>query len=281
MISNHDAIANPCCDRVRARWRRLRLFKASVNVGACRVGDSRHCAGRCSICRPVARRARARCGHGARRRRCRDGVARCCRSGIRRPTSRSRASSRSARPRSTIGSSAPSTSFARDANDASPALVGPMLADAARRVAALDLDSIVPRELLRRAGFQARGGARASRRRAVRRARAGAPGVRRGVADAVSRARRRSRSRRATRASRPARRWRSRRGWSATARRSSRRSQIADGDRWRVRPRWTTRRPARSIWRSVRSTASFKYRVVAGAVTSPTYEIAGRACRRA
>ena len=37
----------------------------------------------------------------------------------------------------------------------SPAIVEPMLADTTRRVAALDLDSIVPRELVRRAGLQA------------------------------------------------------------------------------------------------------------------------------
>ncbi|HEY2905958.1 MAG TPA: DUF4175 family protein, partial [Vicinamibacterales bacterium] len=38
---------------------------------------------------------------------------------------------------------------------AAPAIVGPMLADTARRVETLDLDSIVPRELLRRAAFRA------------------------------------------------------------------------------------------------------------------------------
>jgi hypothetical protein len=38
---------------------------------------------------------------------------------------------------------------------ASPAIVGPMLADTARRADALDIDSLVPGEALRRAGFQA------------------------------------------------------------------------------------------------------------------------------
>jgi hypothetical protein len=44
-----------------------------------------------------------------------------------------------------------------DRERASPGIVGPMLADTARRVEALDLDSIVPRELLRRAWFGAAG----------------------------------------------------------------------------------------------------------------------------
>ena len=73
-----------------------------------------------------------------------------------------------------------------------PALAGMMIADAARRSSAIDVDTIVSRESLRRAGFQS-----------------AAALIALGAVLFASRG--------------PARRWRSRRAWSATARRSSRR----------------------------------------------------------
>ena len=71
-----------------------------------------------------------------------------------------------------------------------PALADLMIADAARRSSAIDVDTIVSSESLRRAGFQAAAAVLVLGDRAVRVARAGAPGGRRRVADAVSRSRR-------------------------------------------------------------------------------------------
>ena len=53
--------------------------------------------------------------------------------------------------------------------------------------------------------------------------------------------------------------------------------QIADGDRWRAAEMSSDAGRARSVWRCASVTLSFKYRVVAGAVTSPTYDVVGRA----
>ena len=130
-----------------------------------------------------------------------------------------------------------------------------------------------PRESLRRAGFQAAAAALvAAGRRAVRGARPGAAVGRRRVADAVSRARHpRGDARQRARAGRHAADDR------GAAGRQPRAGDRAAADR-RRRPLARRRdgaatRPASSACRSPSVAASFKYRVVAGAVTSPTYEV--------
>ena len=155
-----------------------------------------------------------------------------------------------------------------------PALAEPMLADAAPAGSDVDLDTVVPASALRRAGFQAAAavlvlaaplfvGARARRGRPLDAASLTLfPVARR----ARGHARQRAHQGRLAAGD-------SRRGSSATARRSSRRCRSPTAIAG-ARRRWPTdaagRVPAR---RSTPVTAPFKYRVVAGAVTSPTYDV--------
>ena len=140
--------------RVRARWQRLRLFKASVNVAlaASAILGIALIAGRFAGRSPVALALVAVTAFVAI-------VAAMVWRLL--PLRHSPADQHVAR---FIEERAPSLDdrlvsavdvVRTERTHASPAIVGPMLADAARRVEALDLDSIVPRELLTRAAFQA------------------------------------------------------------------------------------------------------------------------------
>ena len=153
-----------------------------------------------------------------------------------------------------------------------PALAGMMIADAARRSSAIDVDTIVSGESLRRAGFQAAAAAAAlaivlfASRGPARQAVDAAsltlfPGrVDLNVTPGNAR----------VKAGSPL---------AIQARLVGNRApiiaqvQIADGDRWRVSE--MTSDAAGSFRLALPSVgAPFRYRVVAGAVTSPTYEIA-------
>ena len=153
-----------------------------------------------------------------------------------------------------------------------PALAGLMLADAARRAAAIDVDTIVSSESLRRAGFQAAAAAlvlgvllfvsRGPARQAVDAASLAMFPDRVGLNVAPGNAR--------VKAGTPL---------AIQARLVGNRApviaqvQIADGDRWRAAE--MTSDAAGSFRLDLPSvSAAFRYRVVAGAVTSPTYDIA-------
>ena len=153
-----------------------------------------------------------------------------------------------------------------------PALADLMIADAARRSAAIDVDSIVSSESLRRAGFQAAAAAlalgmvlfasRGPARQAVDAASLTLFPDRVGLTVTPGNAK--------VKAGSPL---------AIHARLAGNRApiiaqvQIADGDRWRVVE--MTGDAAGSFRLALPSVgAPFNYRVVAGAVTSPTYEIA-------
>jgi hypothetical protein len=153
-----------------------------------------------------------------------------------------------------------------------PALAGLMIADAARRSSAIDVDTIVSRESLRRAGFQAAAAlvalgvvlfaSRGPARQAVDAAALTLFPERVNLLVTPGNAR--------VKAGTPL---------SIDARLVGNRApiiaqvQIADGDHWRTAEMTSDTAGAfRLAMPSVG--APFKYRVVAGAVTSPTYEIA-------
>ena len=153
-----------------------------------------------------------------------------------------------------------------------PALADMMMADAARRSSAIDVDTIVSSESLRRAGFQTAGAvlvlgivlfaSRGPARQALDAASLTLFPDRAGLNVTPGNAR--------VKAGSPL---------TIQARLAGNRApiiaqvQIGDGDRWRIRE--MTSDAAGSFSLAMPSVAApFKYRVVAGAVTSPTYEIA-------
>ena len=153
-----------------------------------------------------------------------------------------------------------------------PAFANAMLADAARRTAAIDIDTIVPAAALRRAGFQA-----AAAAMALGLVLFAARGPARQAADAASLTLFPARigldvtpGDAKVKAGSPL---------AIRARLVGNRApviaqvQIADGDRWRISD-MSSDTPGSFRLAMPSVGASFKYRVVAGAVTSPTYEIA-------
>ena len=200
----------------------------------------------------------------------------CGRFATRPPIGSSRGSSRNESRRSTIVLSARSTRWPSSGRRMRPAGRFDAVADAARAVDALDpLPTSCRADGLRRAGFQAAAAARA----AVLAIASGARD-RHGSRSTPSRSRcfRRGSPRgdcQATRASSRGTARHSRRGWSAIGRRSVARccERTGESDHWRA-PEMTGDPAAQFPLAHARGRlTSFKYRVVAGAVTSPTYEV--------